>query len=204
MERILILITNNMTYLKTIYYILSLLISNREVSYTLPNVSDVDQIIYINEYTYLIVDDENIFELNVLRDSFEKIGQRKADEFVGYDNGGLIYCKIEHFLIYSENDFSTKLTVFDSNRNVVKELRYFETIRPIYIDDKYIYAVTALDFLEQHRYFINIQDGILNEREDYPKRVSRLVTFNTDIFGNISIKYKLQNIIKRVLSTLSY
>ncbi|MDD4381941.1 MAG: hypothetical protein PHE21_01180 [Candidatus Dojkabacteria bacterium] len=158
----------------------------------------------MNEYTYLIVDDENIFELNVFKNGFKKIGERKPNEFVGVDHGRLIYCKIEHFLIYSENDFSTKFTILDSDRNVIKELKYFETIRPLYVNSEYIYAITALDFLEQHKYSIKIQDGILNETNVFPKKISRSVKFNSDMFGNITIKYKIRDIMKKILYTIFY
>ena len=45
------------------------------------------------------------------------------NEFVGYDNS-LMFCKIEHYIIQSEKEFSTRFTVLNKQREVVKEL-YF-------------------------------------------------------------------------------
>lgn len=202
MERILILVIKYMQYIKTILYILSMLISGEKTSFLLPNINSIDQIIYINEYKYIIVEDENIFEFNAFKRGFKKISEREVNEFVGIGNKGLIFCNIEHFLIYSEDEYSTKFTIMDNNRNIVKELKFFETIRPLYINDKYIYAITALDFLEQHTYIIDIQNESLTEVKTFLTRINRSVHFRRDMFGNVTVSYAIRDIVKTIIATL--
>jgi hypothetical protein len=191
-----------MKYIKIILYILNMLISGGEISFQLPNITNTDQIIYINEYKYILVDDENIFEFNALERSLTKVDKRKGNEFIGTYNNKLLFCIIEHFLIYSADEYSTKFTILDSNRKVIKNLKFFETIRPLYMNGQYIYAVTALDFLEQHRYVIDLQTGLLREVNTLPNRINRSVHFDSDMFGNVTVRYTIRDIIKTIIATL--
>ena len=55
-----------------------------------------------------------------------------------------------------------------------KELYFFETIRPLKINEERIIAVTALDFLEKNYYSIDIDTG--NKKQIPPlKKVKRRV-----------------------------
>lgn len=191
-----------MKYIKTVLYILSMLLSGEKISLLLPNINNPDQIIYINDYKYIIVDDENIFEFNAFNRSLKREDKREPRQFIGVGNNGLLFCNIEHYIINSEDEYSTRFIILDNNRKVTKELKFFETIRPLYINDRYIYAVIALDFLEQHTYVIDIQKELLIEVNSFPNRINRSVHFKSDIFGNITVSYTIRDIIKTIIATL--
>jgi len=191
-----------MEYIKTVIYLLSVLISGERTEYMLPNIVGVQQILPITFERVLLVNEGEVLELNVISRSVKKIGQRESNEFVGYDNG-LIFCKIEHYIIQSEDEFSTKFVVLDGKREVVKELRFFETIRPLYIDKKIIIATTAVDFLEKHFYKIDIESKDMEEifLENIPRKES-VVNVREDVFGNVWVSYSMRDMVKIMIATL--
>lgn len=191
-----------MGYLKAVIYFLSVLISGDRTEYMVPNIVGVQQILPITFERVLLVNEGEVLELNVISRSVKKIGQRESNEFVGYDNG-LIFCKIEHYIIQSEKEFSTKLTVLDNKRKVVKELKFFETIRPLYIDKKIIIATTAVDFLEKHFYKIDIESKDMEEifLENIPRKES-VVNVREDVFGNVWVSYSMRDMVKIMIATL--
>lgn len=167
------------------------------------NVADVQQIIEVSPYKVLFVNESDILELNVFTRNVKSIGKRKGNEFVDYSNG-LIFCKVDHYIIQNENEFSTKFTVLDSKRTVVKELWFFETIRPLYIERDIIVATTAVDFLEKHFYKIDIVRGDMEEifLEDIPNKRDLGVNVEEDIFGNVWVNYSTRDIAKIIIATL--
>lgn len=156
-------------------------------TYTLVSgISNVGQVIWVNEYRVVFVKDENIYSYDVEDDILEHIEERNTNEFVGVSNdGSVLKCGIENYVIRTRDEFSTKYTIDG------KELWFFETIRPIYMDDDVIVSVTGLDFLQQHMYVTHILKGDLIEVEDIPKRISNPYVFNRrryfveDVFGNL-------------------
>lgn len=167
-----------------------------------PNIVDIQQVIHVDTQKVLLVNEERILETGVLQRDIKEIGKRQGNEFIGYDDG-LIFCKIEHYIIQSEREFSTKFTVLNSEREVVKELSFFETIRPLYMDKDIIVATTAVDFLGRHFYKIDIESEDMEEilLEDIPKK-EMIVNVREDVFGNVWVSYSMREMVKIMIATL--
>lgn len=191
-----------MGHLKTVIYFLSVLISGERTEYIVANIVDIQQVIYVDIQRVLLVNEESVLEVDVLQRNVKEIGKREGNEFVGYDEG-LIFCRIEHYIIQSEKEFSTKFTALNKQREVVKELSFFETIRPLYIDGEIIIATTAVDFLEKHFYKIDIVSGDMEEifLKDIPKK-EHVVKVREDVFGNVWVSYNTREITKMIIPIL--
>lgn len=166
-------------------------------------VSNVQQAIWVNEKEILFVKDSEIFLFNIENKEKKYLAERKGNEFVGIGRNEVLLCSIEHYEIQSMNEFSTIFKIYNKQRDNTKELKFFETIRPVYMNDEVIIAVTALDFLEEHFYKINIENGkyeeIKIERKKYnvkiPKGFQMKKAFIRnqnkyiveDLFGNLYI-----------------
>lgn len=152
------------------------------------NISNPQQVIWRSMNEVVFVKDENIFLYIVPTKKISIIGNRENNEFVGLDSkGDILLCSIEHYIITSPSEFSTKFSVLG------KELYFFETIRPIFLTEEKIVAVTALDFLEQHYYEIEIQSG--EKKEIGEPKVKKYVWDRDryivkDIFGNLYVYSK--------------
>lgn len=191
---------------KVFTFLISLLLSvlpSKEVMKTeiVENITTPQQVIWVSEDEVLFVKDENIYKYIVSQDSLYIIAKRKENEFVGVDKeGNILLCEIEHRIISSYDEFSTVFRIKE------KELYFFETIRPVYMDDERIVAVTALDFLEKHYYDINIQSGTILEKENTEKKkyilkipkgiqIKKIYVWNEDryivedIFGNLYLYF---------------
>jgi hypothetical protein len=128
------------------------------------NITNVQQVLFKNRNEIVLVKDGDIFLYNVESRELSEVGERDPNDFVGLtSNGEILLCSMEHFLIDSYDDFSTKFTIRNLGEDQGKEMKFFETIRPIYLDEEKIIAVTAIDFLEQHRYLIDLEDGSMEE-----------------------------------------
>lgn len=179
-ERILIpgdnFITIKMQYLNILITLLSPFMMHRyEI---MPRVSQIQQVVWLSYNNVAIVKDKDILIYSFSDSKVEKIGEREENDFVGIDSDNNIsLCRIEHFIIDSKDDFSTKFTVNG------KELYFFETIRPIWMYKEKIVAVTAMDFLETHYYEIDINTG--ETREIDPPREK---TYLINIPKNLIIK----------------
>lgn len=144
------------------------------------------QVLWQDEYEVILVQDMDIFRLNVLTREQKEIGERQPNEFVGLNSKGeLMFCEIQHFLIQERDEYSTIFKIYDQERDLIKELKFFETIRPVYLSDNNIVAVTALDFLETHYYDISIQSGEYKERDEFVETKSDVLEIDT--FGNVYI-----------------
>ena len=177
--------------MKRLFLILSLLFSGNTVTQTIPNISFPQQIIFSSFRNVILVKDEYVFRYDIFSNSLEQIGLRNGNDFVGIDeNGDLEFCSIEHRLISSKDDYST---VFRVNG---KELKFFETIRPIKLDGNVIVAVTALDFLEQHYYKIDIDTGLKQEIPVYREPMDSNLGMEEDINGNVVVRYSLRELVK--------
>lgn len=183
-------------------YFLSVLISGERTEYMVANIVDIQEVIHVDTQRLLLVNEESILEMDVLQRDVEEIGKREGNEFVGYDDG-LIFCRIEHYIIQREKEFSTKFTMLDSERGVVKELSFFETIRPLYMDGDIIIATTAVDFLEKHFYKIDIASGEMEEifLKDIKKK-DMIVNVREDVFGNVWVSYSTRDIVKMIIPML--
>ena len=187
---------------KVFTFLLSLFLSvlpSKELMKTeiVENITNPQQVIWVSEDEVLFVKDEDIYKYIVSQHSSHIIAKRKENEFVGVDKeGNILLCEIEHRIISSYDEFSTVFKIKG------KELYFFETIRPIYMDAERIVAVTALDFLEKHYYDINIHSGTILEKENTEKKkylisierniqVRKVYVWNEDryivedIFGNL-------------------
>jgi hypothetical protein len=138
------------------------------------NVTNPQQVIWRDDNRILFVLENELLEYNILENRETKVGERKPNQFVGIgENGEIIFCDIEHYIISSPDEFSTKFTVKIPDQEE-KELYFFETIRPLKINEERIIAVTALDFLEKNYYSIDIDTG--NKKQIPPlKKVKRRV-----------------------------
>lgn len=115
---------------------------------------------WISDNTILIVKNQNILKYDIHTKSFEKLGEREEDIFVGLDaDGDVILCEAKHFLILSPDDFSTILTLRDINGNFIKELKIFDTVRPISASGGDIITANFMPFQEEEYFKINIETG---------------------------------------------
>ena len=204
--------------LNTLVKILSSIILSTQF-FLVEGITSPQQVLIPNQESILFVQDDQIVQYDLDRRKYEKIGERKQNELVGIGgNGELLLCEFEHFTIYSEDEFSTIFRVKNLEGEIEKELKFFETIRPVYMNDRYIIAVTAVDFLEQHTYRIEVDSGEKKEifvprkqifRPNIPKDIlirniyeyERKVYVIEDLFGNVYIYRALDamNIIKPIL-----
>jgi hypothetical protein len=131
------------------------------------NITNPQQVIWKSSDEIIFVTDEDIWEYMVSEDSSSHVGKREGNEFVGIgEEGEILLCSIEHFTISSYDEFSTRFVVKGLNNEEEREMYFFETIRPIYLDDEKIVAITAVDFLETHFYEIDIKSGEMKEIEE--------------------------------------
>ena len=183
--------------------------------YLVENIVSPQQVIFLDKENILFVQDENVLKYNINSRSYEKILERKPNEFVGVQsNGEIITCEFEHYIIQSKDEFSTLFRVKDKDGNLVKEMRFFETIRPIYMNEEKIVAVTAMDFLEQHSYKIGMESGekreiFLPRKQILKPKLKREISIKKiyesrkkiyvieDIFGNVYV-YRTLDIINMI------
>lgn len=190
--------------------------SNLEV---IRDISSPQQVTWISEEELLLVKAEDIFKYNIYNRSLKKIGERTPNTFVSLNHKGeIIFCEFEHFIIESPDEFSTILRVRDDKGDLRKEIKVFETIRPIWMDEQKIIAVTALDFLEEHFYRIDIETEYKEEVPSPFKQYSldipiyidvrRVFVRNEELFviedmrGNL-ILYNNFATTKRIIPTLT-
>jgi len=210
------LVEKNM--LNTLVKILSSIILSTQF-FLVEGITSPQQVLIPNQESILFVQDDQIVQYDLDRRKYEKIGERKQNELVGVGgNGELLLCEFEHFTIYSENEFSSIFKIKNSKGDIEKEFKFFETIRPVYMNEEYVIAVTAVDFLEQHTYRIERGSGNKKEifvprkqifRPNIPKYIlikniyeyERKVYVIEDLFGNVYIYRALDamNIIKPIL-----
>jgi len=138
------------------------------------NVTNPQQVIWRDDNRILFVVGNELLEYNILENTETKVGERQPNQFVGIgENDEIIFCDIEHYIISSPDESSTKFTVRIPDKEE-KDLYFFETIRPLKINEERIIAVTALDFLEKNYYSIDIKSG--NKKQiPPPKKVKRRV-----------------------------
>ena len=219
MENILLILKTFLTFL------LSLIPTTYIVdSHMIANVTSPQQVIFKNSNEIVLVKDGEILNYNIKERKFKKIAEREPNDFVGLTSSDvIIICTIEHFIINSFDDFSTKFTIKNLNDNSEKEMKFFETIRPIYMDDEKIIAVTAVAFLKQYQYVIDLNDGSMKEIEfgkkkfpiNIPKgiNIKEIYFLNNDmyiiedIFGNLYLRRKIrknQNIKNWISGIIKY
>jgi len=144
------------------------------------NITNPQQVIWRDDNRILFVLEDELLEYRIDEDTVTNVGSREPNQFVGIgENDEIIFCDIEHYIISSPKEFSTKFTVRIPNKED-KELYFFETIRPLNINGEEIIAVTALDFLEKNYYSIDIENG---KKKQIPplKKVKRSVLVPKDI-----------------------
>jgi hypothetical protein len=144
------------------------------------NVTSPQQVIWRSDNRILFVLGDELLEYRVDEDALTDVGEREPNQFVGIGRDDeIIFCDIEHYMISSLDEFSTKFTVRIPNKKE-KDLYFFETIRPLDINGERIIAVTALDFLEKNFYKIDIEHG---EKKQIPqlRKVKRTVLVPKDI-----------------------
>ena len=180
--------------MKTFFLLFSLLISGETYTRLIPNITNAEQVIWEDMGHVIFVKDENIFEYDILKDGMTKVGERKLNEFVGIgEDGNLVLCEINHFIVNSKDEFST---VFNVNG---KELKFFPTIRPISLEGDIIIAMTAMDFLEQHYYEISIARGEIKEIQE-PNSSNdsgnKAIYIEVDDWGDVYLNYDTRKLFK--------
>lgn len=167
------------------------LISGQVHRELIPDIVNPQQILWKDMAHVIFVKDENILEYDITEKSFLNVGTRRPNEFVGLDeNGNITLCGIEHFLINSEDEFSTTFTVNG------KDLKFFPTVKPISLNGDTIIAMTALDFLEQHYYEISVLSGEMKEIEKPNITIEKIIYIEKDILGNIYLNYNTRELFK--------
>lgn len=178
-----------MRYITAILAFVLQIISGKSSQFLIPNIVNPQQVIWLNDFSVLLVSDSPIEKLNIITKDTELVGQRLPNEFVGLDErNNIILCKFENFLISSKDQYSTTFTIDG------KVMKFFPTIRPIYLKNNSLIAVTSIDFLEKHYYKIDIKTGYIEEiaRPENIKNTSRYI--ESDVFGNIYLKYNAREI----------
>ncbi len=184
--------------MKEIFTIILTLISGSTYTRLIPNITSPEQVIWEGLGHVIFVKDENIFEYDIWRDDMSKVGERKENEFVGLgEDENLVLCGIEHFIINSQDEFST---VFRVNE---KELKFFPTIQPVSLNGDTILARTALDLLERHYYEIHISDGSMKEIPR-PGDILSGLGIKNDISGNVQLNLDLRKFLRNVFYELIY
>lgn len=184
--------------MKEIFTILLTLISGSTYTKLIPNITNPEQVIWEDIGHVIFVKDENILEYDILRDDMSKVGERKENEFVGLgENGNLILCEIEHFVINSKDEFSTIFKIDG------KELKFLPTIQPVSLHKDIIIAKTALDFLEQHYYEIHISDGSIKEIPK-PGYIESSLGIESDRSGDVWFNLDLRKFLRNIFSELIY
>lgn len=177
------------------------------------NISNVQQVVWVNKENVLLVKDSDVFLLKTTTNELRSISKRNSNEFVGLGRKDLLFCGIEHYMINSKEEFSTVFKIYNEERELVKEMKFFETIRPLFMNEDVIVAVTALDFLEEHFYEIQMGSGeykeIVLKKKVFNIKIPR--GFDTkrvfvkdedtyiveDMFGNLYLKEKIKYIYRR-------
>lgn len=154
------------------------------IKYSIENIDNVispQQILQLSANELIFVINSEVLLYKTTSKELEVITYRKPNEFVGINNGEILFCNFEHYSIDSPNQFSTKFSLYDSKHNPIKDFLFFETIRPIEIVDNKIIAITAVDFLQKHKYSIDIGSG---EKEEIPLETSDEDTLVEDSIRN--------------------
>lgn len=187
-----------MEYLKLSLHLFLLFLSGSNEKILIPNITNPQQIVWVNLNEVSIVKEENIYLVDVWNMDIQKKGERLPNEFVGIDEeGNVLLCSFENFVISSKDDYSTRIVIKG------KEYKYFETIRPIYLRDNTLVAMTGVDFLEQHIYKINLDDGSKEELKEMPKMEEKGNLYvSEDIYGNLYINYNIREIVKIIYTNL--
>ncbi len=166
------------------------------------NITSPQQVIWRDDNRILFVLDNNLLEYNIAKDTLLDVGEREPNQFVGISKDDeVVFCGIEHYIISSPDEFSTKFKV-EILEGKQKELYFFETIRPIYINEERIIAVTALDFLEKNYYRIDIESG---EKKQIPplKKVKRRILVPKETqFKKAYIRNKYRYMIEDVFGNI--
>lgn len=166
------------------------------------NATSPQQVIWRDDNRILFVLEDELFEYRVDEETLTEIGKRKPNQFLGIGKDDeIIFCDIEHYMISSLDEFSTKFTVRIPNEED-KELYFFETIRPLDINGERIIAVTALDFLEKNFYRIDIENG--SKRQIPPlRKVKRTVLVPKDIqFKKAYIRNRERYVVEDVFGNI--
>lgn len=184
--------------MKTFFLLFSLIISGETYTKLIPNITNPEQVIWEDIRHVIFVKDENIFEYDILKDGMTKVGERKLNEFVGVgEDGNLVLCEFNHFVISSKDEFSTAFKVNG------KELKFFPTIRPISLRGDIIVAKTALDFLEQHYYEIHISEESMKEIPR-PGHIKSGLKIYEDNSGDAFIYLDLMSLLRKIFYELIY
>jgi hypothetical protein len=197
-------------------YLISFLPTQEVVTvHMIGNISNPQQVVWRNSREIMVVQNEDIFFYDVYNRKLENVGRRLNNQFVGLDTSGeILLCDIEHFIINSYDEFSTKFTVLD------KDMYFFETIRPIYLNGEKIVAVTAMDFLEEKYFEIDISSGDMKsiskpKRTEYELRVPKSINFKKayilderryvieDVYGNLYV-YTMKNLPRTIFFITEY
>ena len=166
------------------------------------NITSPQQVIWRDDNRILFVLESNLLEYNIVEDTLLDIGERKPNQFVGISKDDeIILCDIEHYMISSHDEFSTKFKV-EIPKEKKKELYFFETIRPVYINEERIIAITALDFLEKNYYRIDIESG--EKKQITPlKKVKRRILIPKEVqFKKAYIRNKDRYVVEDIFGNI--
>jgi len=166
------------------------------------NITNPQQVIWRDDNRILFVFENNLLEYNIVEDTVINVGEREPNQFVGISRDDeIILCNIEHYIISSYDEFSTKFNV-EIPKKKKKALYFFETIRPLYINEERIIAITALDFLEKNYYRIDIETG---EKKQIPplRKVKRRILVPKEVqFKKAHIRDKDSYVVEDIFGNI--
>lgn len=143
------------------------------------DIQNPEQVLNYNNDFFVIVEQENIFKYYFDTKVLESITTRERNELVGLDsNNELQFCRFEHRMINSYDEFSTTFKILNNQKEIVQTFDFFETIRPISLRGNILIAKTAVDFLEEHYYEINIETGL---RKEIDPLIENKLSLNIDM-----------------------
>lgn len=175
--------------------------------YLLESVVNIDQVIWLDDSHTYIVSEEKVLLVDLRNGSRVESGERGVNELVGIDKeGDLLYCRFENFSISKIGEYSTYAKIYNGGRELIKEFKFLETLRPILLYDTKLVLVTALDILEERYFEADLGDGTYKEipvkfrdfnvyipkgmqvKEVYYRSNDRYIV--EDLFGNVYVRSK--------------
>jgi hypothetical protein len=153
--------------------LISLFIPFREDSYLKDHIINIENppiyIYWISEDVVLL-SYVNYAEIYNLRYRNRNKLEECSNCIYGYDKE-IVKCFYEHRMIKSIDEFSTSITLLDSNENTLFKENLFPTVIPYICMKEYIYLRSAYTFLENKSYILNTQNRILSDYTEVPDEI---------------------------------
>ena len=155
-----------------LFYILSLIFSKQENTYIKEYMIDTK---YVPQYIYWI-DDINVLLSSYGYTEIFNTYSRKSNTIdtcdnciYGYDKG-FVYCMYENRDIFSMDEFSTSIGLYDIKNNLIFSKDIFPTVIPTVCKRDYIVLRTGDPILEQNTYILDMKKDTFEIYEEEEKK----------------------------------